>query len=192
MATITHAINDFMILALNKVANSSVSMTCVVILHLIAMNQMSEHVAIMKNYGGSPDAMFAYKPSDLQHWIDNVGIEGCAAYQKMAAWDLFPFMESYTLLLGGLLLQQARLSGVNESIALIFPFVMICDVIETVLPAKGCQNGKLTALELSIAAQANKFKWVCLGLGVLCLTCLFLYNSLFPPKASNKDDAKTK
>lgn len=184
--------NNFILLVLHKVANSSVTMTCVVILHLFAMSQMSEHVAAMKKYGGTPDALFAYKPSQLQHWLESVGVDGCSAYQKMAAWDLFPFMESYTLLLGGLLVQQAKISGVNEKIALIFPFVMICDVIETILPAKGCRNGKLTAVELSIASEANKFKWVCLGIGILCLTCLFLYNALFPLKASNNRDNKTK
>jgi hypothetical protein len=189
-----HSENDtnFILTVLNKVATSSSTMTCVIILHLIAMHQMREYTATMQQFGaGIPDVMFAYKPTQLKQWINQIGDEGCLAYQKMAAWDLFPFMESYTLLLGGLLMQQAKLAKVTGKIALIFPFVMICDVIETVLPAKGCKDGYLSRVELSISAEANKFKWVGFMMGMIFLTALFIYNTFFPNKnvpADNKKD----
>lgn len=183
--------SNFILTVLNKVASSSSTMTCVIILHLIAMHQMKEYSATMQQFGaGIPDVMFAYKPVQLKQWIEQIGNEGCTVYQKMAAWDLFPFMESYTLLLGGLLMQQAKLANVTGKIALIFPFVMICDVLETVLPAKGCKDGHLSNIELAISAEANKFKWVGFMMGMLCLTALFIYNTFLPQNNAPKDTQK--
>jgi hypothetical protein len=170
------------ILLLDKIANSNVLMGVAVVMEIVSVYVMKGHIEAMEQYGGALDLQFAYSPQELATWIENAGPEGCARYQQMASWDLFPYMESYALLLGALLLQQTRAAGLSDTIAMIFPLVMIMDIAETAIPAFGCRiyPDKLDSIFLNISSAANRYKWVAFGTGLLLLSILFVYNTIFP------------
>jgi hypothetical protein len=170
------------ILLLDKIANSNVLMAVAVVMQIVSFYVMKGHIKAMEQYGGALDLQFAYSPQDLTTWIEQLGPEGCARYQQMASWDLFPYMESYALLLGALLLQQTRAAGLTDTIAMIFPLVMVLDIVETAIPAFGCRiyPAKLDPSFLNISSAANRFKWVSFGTGLLVLSILFMFNTIFP------------
>ena len=178
------------ILLLDKIANSNVLMGVAVVMQIVSFYVMKGHLTAMDQYGGALDLQFAYSPQDLATWIEQLGPEGCACYQRMASWDLFPYMESYALLLGALLLQQTRAAGLTDTIAMIFPLVMILDIVETAIPAFGCRiyPVKLDSTFLDISSAANRYKWVSFGTGLLLLSILFMYNTIFP--ASEEEEPK--
>jgi hypothetical protein len=183
------------ILLLDKIANSNVLMGVALVMEIISFYVMKGHIEAMKQYGGALDLQFAYSPQDLATWIEELGPEGCARYQQMASWDLFPYMESYALLLGALLLQQTRAAGLTDTIAMIFPLVMVLDIMETAIPAFGCRiyPAKLDSTFLNISSAANRYKWVSFGTGLLLLSILFMYNTIFPaPEKPELDGVEIK
>ena len=177
-----------MILLFEKISESSLLTTVLILMELVSIHVMKSRIAAMDAYGGAPDVWFAYQPQQLADWLANMTDEGCVAYHRMSQWDLFPYMECYTLLLGSLLLQQARAAGLADSIAMIFPLVMIMDIIETTLPAWGCDRRALGPHGLTIAAAANKYKWVLFGTGMCTLSVLFVYNTLVGSKPQTKEE----
>jgi len=176
------------ILLLEKIAESSSLMTAMLILEVITIRVMQSLIQSMEPFGGAPDTWFAYPPHQLADWLADMTDEGCAAYHRMAAWDLFPYMEAYALLLGALLLQQTRAAGLSDTIAMIFPVVMVMDVVETILPAWACDARALSPVGLSAAAAANKYKWVLFGTGLMTLSVLFVYNTIFPKKRAAEEE----
>lgn len=178
------------ILLLDKIANSNVLMGVAMVMQIVSFYVMKGHITAMEQFGGAVDLQFAYSPQDLATWIEQLGPEGCARYQQMASWDLFPYMESYALLLGALLLQQTRAARLTDTIAMIFPLVMILDIVETAIPAYGCRiyPVKLSSTFLDISSAANRYKWVSFGTGLLLLSILFMYNTIFP--ASEEEESK--
>jgi hypothetical protein len=177
------------ILLLDKIANSNVLMGIAVLMQIVSYYVMKGHIEAMEQYGGAVDQQFAYSPQDLATWIEELGPKGCARYQQMATWDLFPYVESHALLLGALLLQQTRAAGLADTISMIFPLVMILDIFETAIPAFGCRiyPVKLHSTFLNISSAANRYKWVSFGTGLFLLTILFMYNTIFPPQVEEPE-----
>lgn len=175
-----------MIALFEKISESSTVMTVLLFLQLISMYVMQQHIKAMEPYGGAPDVWFAYRPLQLGEWLANMSEEGCQTYIRMAQWDLFPYMECYTLLLGTLLLQQVRAAGLSDRIAMIFPAVMVMDVIETIVPVRWCGQENVSLNVLGLAAVANKYKWVLFGAGLGNLSILFLYNNFIAARTNDK------
>ena len=142
--------------------------------------------------GAPPDLRFGYSEGELNAWYDAIGEEGCRAYKQLAIWDLFPCMECYTLLLGGMLVKAARRAGANPQIALVMPFVMLCDVVETIIPAYGCilyPESRLPAVLIQISAAASRLKWITFVASNVILSFLFSA-SLLKPTGETKDKEK--
>ena len=133
-----------------------------------------------------PDYRFGYTYEELYEFYDAIGEEGCVLYQRHAMVDLFPYMQSYALVGGAFLLQQLRPLKLNTKIALIFPMAMMMDMLETCIPAYGCNiyPRKLKHEAVEAAAAANKLKWTQFGIGMVLLSVLFVYNSVRPPAPS--------
>eukprot|EP01083_Nonionella_stella_P230686 815213_1 len=81
--------------------------------------------------GVCPDLWFGYTPARLNDWYDAIGEDGCSMYKKVAHWDLFPYMFSYTILLGSILVRVARRTKSPQAIARVISVVLIMDIIES-------------------------------------------------------------
>ena len=148
--------------------------------------------SIKDEAGPPPDLRFGYTSSELNEWYDSIGEEGCDTYKKLALLDLFPFMESYTLLFGGLLVKAARYASVDTDIALLVPVIMLCDVVETAIPAYGCvlyPEKRLPVILIQIAAAASRLKWTLFIVCNVALSFLFFSSVL---KAAVKKRKKQK
>lgn len=172
---------------LDKIAHSSTLLTIVLLVELACIYYQQELTKSMEPYGGIIDARFAFSPEEMMEWVDQLGEQGRLAYQKVASFDLFPFMESYALLLGALLLQQTRAAGFQDTVAMIFPLAMVFDVLETAIAAWACRTHPriLNQHFLTMASAANKYKWVLIMAGLFTTSILFVYNSLLPKKKEN-------
>jgi hypothetical protein len=133
------------------------------------------------NVGPPPDLRFGYTPKDLNNWYDSLGMTGRDAYKRMYQWDLVPFMQTYAVVLGSLLLQAAKRAGVNPKVAMIFfPVTMGFDFLETVIPAVGCDiyPQRLPHYLILVAVGANVSKWISFITGMVLLTVLWLYSQV--------------
>jgi hypothetical protein len=118
--------------------------------------------------GGVPDLMFGFSPQELRELYGAWGEEGCAAYIKAATVDLFPYMESYTLVMGSLLVKGARRMGWNDQIAaLVVISIMMFDVVETLILRQGCvlpiAPDYLSDTTIRLASACNQLKWILFG-----------------------------
>jgi hypothetical protein len=139
--------------------------------------------------GPPPDIRFGYTPDELNSWFDAIGQEGCKSYKQLAMVDIFPYMESYTLFFGGLLVKVARRANVSEKVALLAPLVMMLDVVETVIPAYGCflyPEERLSAKLIHVASFANQLKWIVFHFGFVLLGILFVISKVKPVKDTKK------
>jgi len=183
---------------LEKAADSSWILTAALISQVVCLHLLSQKGAQIEALGGGPvpDARFGFSEQDLNSWYDAIGEEGCRLYQQLAFLDLFPQVQSYAILLGGLLLQQTRQAGVTNKLALAFPMMMFFDIIETCISAYGCRihpDRRLKSELIQAAAAANQLKWIHFGIGMVMLTLLFLYTNLFmkqSPAEETRDDKK--
>ena len=209
---------------LQAVADSTVLLSLAVGLEVVCLYTMNGLVdRLTTKYpdpqATPPDLRFGYTSQELNAFYDTIGVEGCQTYYKyMVLFDLFPYMSTYSVLLGALLYQQIQESNhlIAPKYALIFPFAMCCDVLETIIPAVGCElyassvikareKGqpltdativRLPEYAVLVSAGANQFKWILFAVGLLLLSCLFLYNTLVrpifkkktKPTESKKDD----
>lgn len=152
--------------------------------------------SIKDDAGPPPDLRFGYTATELNDWYDAIGEEGCSSYKKLALMDLFPYMESYTLLFGGLLVKAARFASVDTDIALLMPVVMLCDVIETATSLYGCvlfPEKRLPALLIQIGGAANRLKWTLFTVCNVALSFLFfssVLKSAVKKKKEQKENAK--
>jgi hypothetical protein len=141
--------------------------------------------------GPPPDIRFGYTPRELNVWYDAIGEEGCKSYMQLAMLDVFPYMVSYTLVLGGLLVKVARRASVSEQVALLAPLLMMLDVVETVIPAYGCflyPEERLSTELIQVSSLANQLKWVIFGCSLILLVVLFAMSKMKPATHANKKD----
>lgn len=188
--TLIVSLVNMFLAALDKFANTPWLMVAAVLVHILCTQYMSSLTQQLGKDNPPPDIRFGYTSKSLNAWYDAIGEDGCKIYQQHVFVDLFPYMQSYTLVGGALLLQQLRIIGWNENIALIFPMVMLMDMIETCIPAYGCSiypEKRLRPAYVQASASANQLKWTNFGIGMSILSILFVYNSFFPPK---HDEAK--
>jgi hypothetical protein len=141
--------------------------------------------------GLPPDIRFGYTASELNVWYDAIGEEGCKSYKQLAMLDIFPYMESYTLVLGALLVKVARRASVSEQVCLLAPLVMMLDVVETLIPAYGCflyPEERLSTELIQVSSLANQLKWVIFGFSLILSVVLFAMSKMKPAHDANKKD----
>lgn len=144
--------------------------------------------------GPPPDLRYGYTSEELNAWYDAIGEDGCRNYKRLALLDLFPYMECYTLLFGGLIAKAARLAGQNPELALLMPVIMLCDVVETVIPAYGCflyPSERLPTLLIHVSAAANRLKWTLFVVSNVVLSFLF-FTSLLKAAVKKKEKLQKK
>ena len=174
------------LIVIEKVADTSWMIALAFVFQAISFQYMSYCKNQLHTDLLPPDYRFGYTYEDLYEFYDAIGPEGCEFYKKHALVDLFPYMQTYALIGGAFLLNQLRPLNWNAKVALIFPMAMVMDIIETIIPAHGCNlyfpGGRKLSKELvEAAASANQLKWTQFGLGMTLLSVLFLYNSIRPP-----------
>ena len=110
-----------------------------------------------------PDLRFGYTPEDIYAWMDMIGPEGRDLYQKMVRWDLFPYMESYTVLLATILSRQCQSSNMKDLSTIAYlPFlVMFCDVIETAINGYALVSfpSRVDDKLMYLSSVGNQLKW---------------------------------
>lgn len=111
----------------------------------------------------------------------NGGIGGIQRYADLAAWELFPLLAAYPLLLGAILVRLARwkLDGywTSDWIALAAVPVAVADGIATLLTRRGCllykaarqQRQFLSDGQILVASTAVTVKWALVALLLLVL-----------------------
>ena len=127
--------------------------------------------------GPVPDLWFGFASPGgrLNEFYDGLGEDGRRAFDAVAHWDLFPHMLCYTVLLGSLLVRVARRAGVREGIAYLMPVVMLCDLVETVVLKRGCEQFPeiLDGNVVAIGSIANQIKWILLVFALGTIASLF-------------------
>jgi hypothetical protein len=127
-----------------------------------------------------PDVWFSIPPNKLYTYLGEIGPEGRLAYLKINAWDFFPYMPSYTILLSALLFRQCINAGWNTKISLLVPLIMMMDIVESTLLGYATQQfpSQLDPFLISLASFANQIKWmICAGV-LMILMVLFVRNKL--------------
>jgi hypothetical protein len=149
-------------------------------LSLKMMITVSE-ICLENGAAGIPDLLFGFSPQELRELYDIWGEEGCAAYVKAAKVDLFPYMESYTLAMGSLLVMGARRMGWNDQIAALAAIIMMLDVGETVVLRQGCVESLqgaapdyLSDTTILFASVCNQLKWILFGAASVTIALLFV------------------
>lgn len=175
---------------LERVADSSKLMACAILVEVVSVYVMQQLLDRLDSLeaGPCPDLRFGYTEEELYEWYDALGKEGCEIYKHVYRFDLFPYMSSYAILLGALLVQQAKEADFNTQVAMVFPFAMLFDLMETVIPACGCEiyPKRLPSYAVLVGIGANQLKWITLITGLALLSCLFVYNNLIRPFVAPK------
>ena len=109
-----------------------------------------------------PDIQFGFTPNQLREWYTLWGEEGRQTYIETANIDLFPYMESYTICMGALLVMAARRQGWKENLAHLITATLIMDVGETTIVQHGAKFDPdyLSNTTIKIASFCNKLKWI--------------------------------
>lgn len=78
-----------------------------------------------------PDLSFGFTPSEIRNLMRNEwGEDGCRAYSFASLLDLFPYMESYGLVLGGLLVLVAQRQQWDVRVVSLAGWTVLMDVFE--------------------------------------------------------------
>ena len=132
-----------------------------------------------------PDLWFGYNSNEIYTWIGHIGKEGRQQYLFMIAWDLFPYMESYALLFGSLLMNECNKSSkydkqYEQQFALVFPLIMAFDFIETSTNGYAVMQypNEINPIIVQISSVANMSKWIGFGVGLSILVALFIRNQV--------------
>jgi hypothetical protein len=170
---------------LERIADSNAQTSFVFVTFFIVilfMQRLTDHFFTVLNIPketGLPDHWFGYTEEQLYDWYELIGKDGCALYKNVYRFDLFPFMEAYSIALGVIMVQCCRQAGVSTQFAMIFMLTLWFDFLETVIPAIGCEQypERLPNIAIQIAIGSNQLKWMTMGIGMIILTALFLYGS---------------
>jgi len=141
-----------------------------------------------------PDFRFGYSVDALNTWFDQLGYDGCrSVYLKFAIVDLFPFMQTYVVLLAAPMIWVARTSGKSTKLALIFVQVMMFDVVKTCIPAYGCHiyPERLPPPVILVASTANRLKWTSAAIGFAMIVALYFETRRAETKARQGDHDKS-
>jgi hypothetical protein len=137
-----------------------------------------------------PDLRFGFSPNELHMLMhDQWGPEGCQAYAAAAMMDLFPYMESYSVILGALLVMGAARQKWDERVAWIGALTLLMDVGETLI----CRTASIRVVDeappltdgwIHAASIFNQLKWVMFGVAVATIVVSHLLPDKNKAKAS--------
>lgn len=117
-----------------------------------------------------PDLRFrGYNAADLTAFYDTIGADGRESYAAIAAWELFPFIPAYALLLGTALSKITRWNGRSDRIAYIACLAAVCDTVETSIQRLGCRLYPASALHIALvrtASDAVTLKWILIAASI--------------------------
>ena len=180
--------------ALNTVARNTLLLTAAVVMDVLSVAIMFQKTGSLKEQYGDfdpPDLWWGCSSNELYEYLEAIGVGGRKAYQDMNRWDFFPYMESYTILLGSLLLINTKNAGnkVPNDIALLFPFVMVCDVLESGIfgyATSQYPEHRISDTLITVASIANQMKWTGFLLGLVLIVGLFVNNNLVSGKKKSQ------
>lgn len=160
------------------VADSTVLTAIAIAAELISFAGMTTRADRVNALGAGlcPDLWFGYTPERLNGWYNGIGEDGCILYQSVAHWDLFPYMVSYTILIGSILVRVARSTKNPLAIAHIMSVTLIMDIIESSVQLRGCQiypNSRLDDRIVAIGSAANQMKWVLFTVALASIPVMF-------------------
>lgn len=137
-----------------------------------------------------PDLQFGFTPHGMRQLMqEQWGPEGCQAYADASMMDLFPYMESYSVILGALLILGAARQKWDERLAWIGAITWLMDVGETVICRAAClrvvEGASLLADGwIQAASIFNQLKWVLCGVAVATIVVAYLLPNKNKTKAS--------
>jgi hypothetical protein len=165
---------------LNAVASSSSLLFAAVIAELISIYIMNQRMHELESYsmGPPPDVWLGCTESELYSYLESLGEDGRKDYLRMNTVDLCPYMWSYMILFGSLLVRQCNKANISKNTAMIFPLAMAMDLIESFTFRYATVQFPLhLGNELVLFASiANRLKWLGVGIGLTLLAVLFLKN----------------
>ena len=170
---------------LDAISTSKYLFTLIVLLEIVSVAYMTKmsrdldsHISTsmlsQQNVNTAcPDLRFGYAPDDIYTWMDMIGPEGRDLYQRMVRWDLFPYMESYTLLLATILWKQCQTCTKGKLSALVYlPFlVMFCDIIETAINGYALVSfpSRVDDKLMYLSSMGNQLKWITFASSILSI-----------------------
>ena len=169
---------------LQLVADSTLILMSAVLAEIASFVLLSRKIECLKDTfgcGDPPDTWFGISTDKLYDYLDKLGSEGRNAFLEINSWDFMPYMPTYTICFGALLVRLCRAARLPTDISFIFFFVMICDVIESSILGYATRQfpKRLSHVLLNLASIANKMKWCSFGFGFATLATLFIYNVFF-------------
>ena len=153
-------------------ANHPPSIIGPIVLYALTVRRMSQLVDTAE----MPDLKFGFTPKEIHELMqEQWGKEGCEAYAAATMLDLFPYMESYTVTLGFLLILGAKRQNWDDRVALASAATMAMDVGETVILRTACQvEEPLADGWIQAASIFNQLKWVLFAVSVVTIIAAFI------------------
>ena len=161
---------------LDAISTSKYLFTLIVALEIVSVAYMTKMIRDFDDHVSSsiiagqdtntacPDLRYGYTPDDIYTWMDMIGPKGRDLYHSIVRWDLFPYMESYTLLLATILCRQCQSWTKGKLSALVYlPFlVMFCDVIETAINGYALVSfpSRVDDKLMYLSSMGNQLKWI--------------------------------
>ncbi len=126
-----------------------------------------------------PDAWVGGITTDrLRLYLDALGPNGRQAYMRMNFYDFILIMPTYTISLGALLYRQCKSAGLSTKFSLMFPFIMLSDIIETIVLRYATKIFPVSPNNVLLTAGsiANQIKLIAFVLGLVFLIVLHVRN----------------
>jgi hypothetical protein len=138
----------------------------------------------------TPDLMFGYSAKRLNNLYEVWGRDGREAYIKAANTNLFPYMETYAIILGAFLVVTAKRLGWKEDIAFLAVIAMLFDVCETLVQRYGSQvyPEKLSENTIALGSLCSQAKWILVGTCSILVILSFLLGSSNKQLHNSKQD----
>lgn len=130
-----------------------------------------------------PDLQFGFSASQLREMMDAWGKDGRQAYLQANTLDLFPYMESYAVCLGALLVMASRCHEKwIDSIANLSVVILLLDIGETLVVQYAAQHHPdylVSETVIMVGSVCNQLKWTVFAVSV----GLVIVGFLLPRKA---------
>jgi hypothetical protein len=125
-----------------------------------------------------PDAWVGISADRLRRYLDALGPDGREAYARMIFFDFVLIMPTYAISLGALLYGQCKLAGLSTKFSWIFPSIMLCDIVETIVLRHATRIFPLppNSFLLTAGSIANQVKLIAFVLGLVFLIVLHVRN----------------
>ena len=137
-----------------------------VVIYVLTSRKIMQDVQVCSSLAEDtvPDMMmYGYSENKLNSLYEAWGNTGRDAYVRMANTDLFPVVESYTVVLGAcLVVAGRRFRWKDDKVAYLALVTMALDVFETLVHRRGSlmYPEKLSGLTIALGSLATQAKWL--------------------------------